>query len=117
LVESVDIYPTLAQLCGLKAPAGLVGKSFAPMLTNPTAPGKPAVFGFWRRGRGHSIRTPQYRLVEYIDRPKRARVEQMELYDLKRDPNETENIAAEHPEVVDELSDKLHAVVPLLQRQ
>lgn len=116
LVESVDIYPTLVELCGLKPLGPLDGKSFAPTLTDPSAPGKPAVFGFWKRGRAHSIRTPRYRFVEWIDRPAHAQKVQTELYDLEQDPNETDNVAARHPRLVEELSAKLNATVPILKR-
>lgn len=44
LVEFVDIYPTLCELTGLPVPAHLAGKSFAPLLSNPELPGKPAAF-------------------------------------------------------------------------
>lgn len=116
LVESVDIYPTLAELCGLKPPDNLSGRSLAPILEDPQSPGKPAVFGFWKGGRGHAIRTPNCRLVEYTDGPRRGRIVQTELYDLRLDPGETENIADRHPEIVKELTATLHGAVPLLQQ-
>jgi iduronate 2-sulfatase len=44
LVEFVDIYPSLCELAGLPVPPGLAGRSFAPQLKDPAAPGKDAAF-------------------------------------------------------------------------
>ncbi|MGJ8642100.1 MAG: sulfatase-like hydrolase/transferase [Luteolibacter sp.] len=44
LVEFVDVYPTLCELAGLPVPKSLEGKSFAPQLADPEAPGKPAAY-------------------------------------------------------------------------
>jgi arylsulfatase A-like enzyme len=113
LVESVDIYPTLAELCGLPPLSGLSGKSFASLLKNPRANGKPAVFGFWRGGRAHTIRTPKYRLTQWAGNASGSPVLQTELYDQGHDPDETLNVARDHPETVEELSSRLREVVPL----
>jgi arylsulfatase A-like enzyme len=115
LIESVDIYPTLAELCGLRAPSRLSGVSFVPAISNPNADGKPAVFGFWRGGRAHSIRTPRYRLTQWTDGSDRTKVLQTELYDHDLDPDETANVAGEHLGIVQELSAQLRSTVPVLK--
>jgi arylsulfatase A-like enzyme len=114
LVESVDIYPTLVELCELPAPNGLDGESFAANLNDPAAPGKQAALGFWAAGRGHSIRTPRYRLTQWAEHGDSKAVIQTELYDHDADPDETQNIEAAHEGVVRRLSSKLRSQVPPL---
>ena len=117
IVETVDLFPTLAELCGLRTPSDLDGKSFAALLADPSAPGKPAVYGFWARGRAHTIRTARYRLIEWTAQGERSRVVQVELYDHESDPHETRNIAEQHPQLVQELTAQLHQNVPLLRQE
>ena len=95
LAETVDIYPTLADLCGLKPPRGLAGDSLRPVLRNPLHPGKTQTFSFFPRGdlMGRTIRTDRYRLVRWT-KPN-GDVAQTELYDHMTDPGEDVNIAAE----------------------
>jgi iduronate 2-sulfatase len=117
IVETVDIFPTLAQACGLHAPSGVDGSSFMPQLTAPAAPGKPSAFGFWARGRGHSVRTDRYRHTVWNEPGNPSRVVQTELYDHHSDPHETTNVAQDHPQVVEELTALLKAVVPSFDEQ
>ena len=117
LIESVDIYPTLAELCGLTAPADLDGTSFAAALADPAAAGKPAAYGFWARGRAHSIRTDTHRFTEWRDADDPSKVIQVELYDHESDPNETRNIAAQHAQLVAALTARLRERVPMLKSQ
>jgi iduronate 2-sulfatase len=108
LVETVDIYPTLTDLCGLTAPADLAGTSLTPLLENPDHPGKDGAYSFFGRKShfGKTLRTDRYRIVEWTDR-KTGKVAQTELYDHQADPRETRNIAAQYPDVVRKLLPRL----------
>ncbi|SEL60890.1 sulfatase [Parapedobacter koreensis] len=104
LAETVDIYPTLADLAGLPAPEvtqSLDGLSMVSVLNNPEARIRDhAYHSFPRGGRlGRAIRTDRYRLVEWtkIDDPAEAAA--YELYDYQNGPMEITNIADEQPEV------------------
>ncbi len=110
LVETVDIYPTLAELCGLDAPDDLAGESFAKMISNPEYPGKGYAYSFrlWGDITGKTLRTDRYRVVRWAD--KQEKTLQVELYDHKVDPNENNNIANKYPKIVKQLLSKLEKV-------
>lgn len=110
IVEFLDLYPTLASLAGLRPPAGLHGRSLAPLLKNPTAKwNRPAITQV-RRGPaatpffGYSIRTERWRYTEW-DEGKRG----VELYDEVADPKELTNLASDprHQKTVRELRRQL----------
>lgn len=105
LVETVDIYPTLAALAGLPASQGLDGKSFAALLTNPAAAHRDHVIHVYPRNQrlGRAIRTDRYRLVEWKAPGGDPATAEFELYDYRDDPGETKNFAATRPEVVTQL--------------
>jgi iduronate 2-sulfatase len=107
IVESVDIFPTLADLCGLAVPAGLDGRSLRPQVANPVARTAKPALGFWSNGQ-RTIRDERWRLIAHApstpDAPPTT-----ELFDLVADPNEARNEAGRQPAVVAELLARLPA--------
>jgi arylsulfatase A-like enzyme len=93
VVQSLDIYPTLAELCGLPRPKGLEGRSLVPLLADPSAKwDRPAfsVFGPTGKRLGVAVRTERFRYVEY-DGGKDGAM----LFDEQADPHERKNLAAD----------------------
>lgn len=109
LVETVDLYPTLAELAGLPAPSQGDGRSFASVLKNPTATVRDHVIHVYPRGEllGRAIRTERHRLVEWKKPGAATESAVFELYDYETDPAETKNLAAVQPEVVAQLQKML----------
>lgn len=105
LAETVDIYPTLAELAGLPAPAGpqpLDGVSLVPVLRDPAQTVRDHAYHCFPRGErmGRAIRTERHRLVEWKRPGAPPETADLELYDYASDPLETRNLAAEQPETV-----------------
>lgn len=98
IVSTVDIYPTLVDLCGLEMPHPTDGRSLAALWD-------PAGATDWRNtaysyfSNGISLRTERYRFTRYSrnDDPT------VELYDHQTDPLETRNVASEQPETIERL--------------
>lgn len=113
LVETVDLYPTLAELAGLPAPEGLEGRSFAVLLEDPASRHRDHAIHVYPRNNllGRAIRTDRHRLVEWKKPGAASATAVLELYDYTDDPEETKNLAAARPEVVAELK-KLLATHP-----
>jgi len=94
-VEHLDIYPTLADLCGLEGtPRDLQGASLVPLLKNPQARWDGAAISQVARPPapepetiGYSIRTERHRYTLW-----QGRVIGEELYDYEQDPLETRNL-------------------------
>jgi iduronate 2-sulfatase len=98
LVESVDVYPTLCELCGLDLPKQpLEGISFAPILAEPGLKWKKAAFSLNPRGAGIigiAMRTGRFRYIEWKNQ-KAGKVLARELYDHDIDPLENVNVSAD----------------------
>jgi len=115
-VGLIDLYPTLAELCGVKAPENLQGQSLAPMLKDPGAAGRGWTLSQVTRGGrksesrffGYALRTPRWRYTEWADGEQGR-----ELYDHDGDPRELKNLADDpaHAETVAQLSRQLREAV------
>ena len=97
IVESVDIYPTLMELCGIAPPYPLDGKSLVELLDNPSTQKNQRAYSYWNQG--FSMRTDRYRITRHFWEGKHN----IELYDHFKDPQENVNIASDKPKIVDSL--------------
>lgn len=121
-VSHLDLYPTLAELAGVKAPANLQGQSLVPMLRDVSTRGRGWALTQVMRGgggggkkkaaaprfAGYSLRTERWRYTEWGEGEQGR-----ELYDYTADPQELTNLAgaAAHAATVADLSRQLHAAV------
>ncbi len=86
-VSLLDIYPTLADVCGLPVGGHLEGKSLKPLLQDAGAAWERPVItthGF----KNHSVRSERWRYIRYSDGTE-------ELYDHENDPMEWTNLAGD----------------------
>ncbi len=99
LVETIDVFPTLCDLADLPQPDFLHGSSLRPTLKDPSHRGEYAI-GY--RNEAQTIRTATHRLI-------RHKGGHYELYDHRVKDGEAKNIAADHPDFVDYLSEIIEA--------
>ena len=115
LVELVDVYPTLTDICGLKTPKGLEGDSLKPLIDQPSRSWKTAAFSQYPRPfkgnrhkshgdiMGYSVRTDTHRYVEWREWKSRKIVAR-ELYDHSTDRNEMTNVVDRDPALIAQFS-------------
>jgi arylsulfatase A-like enzyme len=102
-VELLDVYPTLLELCGLPKRDDLEGLSLVPQLKDATTPRSRPALTTHNPG-NHAVRDARWRYIRYADGAE-------ELYDLKSDPNEWNNIIDDrtHQDVLSRLRKALPA--------
>ena len=114
-VEFLDLYPTLADLCGLDhVPRNLHGKSLRPLLENPRAPwDRPAVTQVHRARQGQAVRGYSLRTVRHRYTMWDEGREGEELYDYAGDPRELKNLAtaSEAAALKQTLKSRLQAII------
>ncbi len=85
ITELIDIYPTLTELSGLSNPKEVQGTSFVPTLKDPNVSVKSGALSFHN---GVGLRQSDFAYMRYKDGTE-------ELYDMKKDPNQFNNLAAD----------------------
>jgi arylsulfatase A-like enzyme len=101
-VSLVDIFPTLTELCGLKAKSGVTGRSLVPLLRDPSEEWDFPVIT--TLGENHySVRSGHWHYINYDG-------DEEELYNLEDDPEEWQNLAADSSH--DYIKRQLRAHIP-----
>ncbi len=89
LTELLDLYPTVADLCGLEVPERLQGKNIAPMLDNPAYTVRDAAFSVAPMRKGFLLREDNWAYIQYNEDASAG----VELFDLVNDPKQYTNLA------------------------
>lgn len=84
-VGTIDLFPTLNELCSLPAITSLDGTSLVPLLKNPALDWSLPTLTTHGQG-NHALRTERWRYIRYAEGGE-------ELYDHTTDPNEWKNLA------------------------
>lgn len=107
-ISSIDLFPTLLELAGAKSPASdrIDGVSLLPVLRGQELSSRPLFWHYPHYGNqggapGGAVRDGDWKLIEWYEDGA------VELFNLRKDPSETRNVAADMPEKVRELSAKL----------
>tara|TARA_R110002049_G_scaffold2750_2_gene21481 strand:- start:270140 stop:271633 length:1494 start_codon:yes stop_codon:yes gene_type:complete len=102
IVETVDVYPTLVEYCGLDRPEHLQGESLMPLVSGDVDAIKHAAFGQispvggdHQNTMAYTVRTKRYRYVQWRDQSQRQRVLRHELYDYTDGLQETRNVVGQ----------------------
>lgn len=107
LVELIDLYPTIAQLCGLDVPARLQGRDLSPMFDDPSFSVRDAAFCVAPSSRGFLLREDRWAYLQYAEDASKG----IELFDMEEDPKQYKNLVArpDHQAEVERLKAKLAA--------
>lgn len=102
LCASIDFYPTILQLCDAKLPEDRVidGCDIAPLMLEPGAESPRETFFYYHGNKLEAVRDREWKL--HVHKPEEGEI--AELYNLREDPAEEQNLYAEQPEVVARLS-------------
>lgn len=105
LTELLDLYPTVASLCGLSVPSRLQGKDISGMLDDPSQTVRQAAFSV--NGKGFLLREDQFAFIQYAEDGSGG----YELFDMRSDPEQLHNLASDEAfqPVMNEFKQKMTA--------
>jgi arylsulfatase A-like enzyme len=97
-----DVFPTLADLAGVRTPSGVDGISMVPTLTGRGAQRQHGhlYWEFFEQGTAQAVRMGRWKGVR---RP--MLTGNVEVFDLEADPRETRDVSRQHPDVAARLTD------------
>ncbi len=103
LIQNIDYAPTFLQAADLPIPEAVQGRSLLPIFkageATPADWRRSLYYHYWMHGSEHivpeqyGVRTQRYKLIRY------PRTDEWDMFDLLKDPNETNNIYSTHPEL------------------
>lgn len=104
-VELIDMYPTIAELAGLKYSEHLQGKSLVKTLDDPNHKVRDMAFSVSQGGRTFLLRTDKWAYIQYDEDANSG----IELFDMENDPQQFTNLAKDpdYLKVVSEFKQKL----------
>lgn len=108
----IDIMPTCLELAGVNYPGKFNGATATPpegLSLLPAFEGKKLdrEFLFWEHEGNRAIRMGKWKLVQQLPEPMHFKPDdekRWELYDLEKDPSETEDLAPRYPQRVKEMA-------------
>jgi arylsulfatase A-like enzyme len=117
-VMNLDIAPTVLSAAGVAVPKDMQGKSFLPLVTGKKANGRDAMYYHYYENGEHSvsphfgISTKRYKLIRFYER-----VNSWELYDLKKDKNEMNNVYGKkgYEKITADLNRQLNSLIDQYQ--
>jgi iduronate 2-sulfatase len=114
LAQSVDLAPTLTEICDLPPHAGFEGTSLAAILEDPSRDVNNAAYSWYPKSGylGLAMRTDKWRYVEWT---KPGEPTMREMYNMVHDPQNDVNVAGkpEHQQVMDSLSRRMREKFPV----
>ncbi|MEJ7640013.1 MAG: sulfatase-like hydrolase/transferase, partial [Singulisphaera sp.] len=89
LVELIDVFPTVAGLCGLEVPVRLQGKDLSRMFDDPSCQVRDSAFCVAPSSRGFLLRGDRWAFIQYAEDASKG----IELFDMASDPGQYTNLA------------------------